>query len=280
MERTNGYRSPPEPLVVPHILYVDAVNRILHHKPVLDNEGKPLYDAPNKVKLERDILPNSFHYFDDIICSSELKNTYKETLDYHFECLEKIIYCLAFHGVKLSVNKSEFAKSKVLFLGWIILHDYVIPDPRRMEKIKMAKFPQTKKEIRSFLGLVNSIRRVIPFDVIKEMQILTPLTSSTATFEVNEKHKIAFEKIKKLLLSKPLFCNLIREDAVKYLWVDAASSSGCLGAVLAQRVKGHKDEKYLPEFINLEDKVHRVIYDKNLPYEPCKLLYTPVFPKK
>ena len=130
-----------------------------------------------------------------------LRPTYKETLDYHFECLEKIIYRLAFHGVKLSVNKSEFAKSKVLFLGWIISHDYVIPDPRRMEKIKTAKFPQTKKEVRSFLGLVNSIRRVIPFEVIKEMQILTPLTSSTSQFIVTEKHKTAFNSITNLLLS-------------------------------------------------------------------------------
>ncbi len=250
--------------------FIDAVNRILHHKPVLDENGQPVYDSPNKVRLERDILNNSFHYFDDIICSSELRPTYKETLDYHFECLEKIVYRLAFHGVKLSVNKSEFAKSKVLFLGWIVSHDYVIPDPRRMEKIKTANFPHTKKEVRSFLGLVNSIRRVIPFEVIKEMQILTPLTSSTSQFNINEKHKIAFNNIKNLLLKEPLFCNLIREEATKYLWVDAASSSGCLGAVLAQRIK-NDNEKYLPEYINLENKVHRIIYDNNLPYEPCKL---------
>jgi hypothetical protein len=88
------------------------------------------------------------------------------------------------------VNKSEFAKSKILFLGWIISHDFVIPDPRRIEKIKDAKFPTSKKEVRSFMGLVNSIRRVIPFDVIKQMQILTPLTSSSKNvpFEINNDH--------------------------------------------------------------------------------------------
>jgi hypothetical protein len=59
-------------------------------------------------------------------------------------------------------------------LGWIISHNFVIPDPRRMEKIKNAEVPKSKKEIRSFLGLVNSIRRVIQFNVIKEMQILSP----------------------------------------------------------------------------------------------------------
>jgi hypothetical protein len=251
--------------------FIDAVNRILHNEPVLDENGQPVYEAPNKVMLKRDILPNCFHYFDDIICSSELKDTYQETLDFHFECLEKIIYRLNFHGVKLSVNKSEFAKGKVLFLGWIISHDYVIPDPRRMEKIKVANFPQSKKEVRSFLGLVNSIRRVIPFEVIKEMQILTPLTSSTSTFQINDKHREAFDKIKNLLLKEPLFCNLIRENATKYLWVDAASSSGCLGAVLAQRIQGEEEINHLPEFLNLENKIHRIIYDKKLPYEPCQL---------
>ena len=68
--------------------FIDAVNRILHYKPVM-KDGEPVYESPNKVKLEKAVMPNSFHYFDDILCSSELKKTYKETLDYHFECLKK-----------------------------------------------------------------------------------------------------------------------------------------------------------------------------------------------
>jgi len=212
-----------------------------------------------------------FINFDDILNATKLMKTYKETLDHHFEALDQIIYRLAFHGLKLSVNKTEFAKSKVLFLGWIVSHDYILPDPRRMEKIRDAVFPLSQKELRSFLGLVNSIRRVIPFGVIKEIQVLTPLTSSKAQFLPTEKHKQAFEKIKTLLLKEPLFCNLIREDAPKYLWVDAASSSGCLGAVLAQRIEKKGNEPHLPEYLDLSDKVHRIIYDKNLPYEPCKL---------
>ena len=115
------------------------------------------------------------------------------------------------------------------------------------------------------------------------MQILTPLTSSSklVPFEVTQKHRDAFECIKRQLIDEPLFCNLIREDAVKYLWVDAASSSGCLGAVLAQRIDNCKDPKNLPTSINLEDPVHRIMFDKGLPYEPCKL-YTewPIIPPK
>jgi len=251
--------------------FIDAINRVLHNRPVLDNEGNPVYEAPNKVKLERDILPQCFAYFDDINCATEPKSTYKATLDYHFKSLEEIIYRLAFHNVKISVPKCTFAKPKILFLGWVVTKDYIIPDPRRIEKIKNANFPQSKKEVRSFLGLVNSVRRVIPFEVIKEMQTLTPLTSSTTAFDIKPKHREAFEKIKKMLISQPLFCNLIKENATKYLWVDAASTSGCLGAVLAQRIDENDVDRYIPDSINLENPVHRIIYDNNLPYQPCKL---------
>ena len=81
------------------------------------------------------------------------------------------------------------------------------------------------------------------------MQVLTPLTSPTTTFEINEKHKTSFEKIKNLLLNEPLFWNKIRvrEDTVKYLWVDAASRSGCLRAVLAQRVNPFIARKKSPQ---------------------------------
>ena len=90
--------------------------------------------------------------------------------------------------------------------------------------------------MRAFLGLVNSLRKVIPLDVIKAVSILTPLTSSKAEFLPNEKHKEAFEQLKSLLTKEPLYCNLIDEKADKYLCVDAATSSGVLGAVLAQKI--------------------------------------------
>jgi hypothetical protein len=140
-----------------------------------------------------------------------------------------------------------------------------------MDKIKQAQFPTTKKELRSFIGLVNSVRRVIPFDVIKEVQKLTPLTSASklVNFLPKESHFKAFENIKNMLLQEPLFCNLIHPQAVKYLWVDAASSSGCLGAVLAQRIDPDDKAKILPLNIDLENPVQRIIYDKELPYEPC-----------
>jgi hypothetical protein len=167
-------------------------------------------------------------YMDDISCGTKLCKTYKETMDFHFQKLDEILQRLSFHHVKINVNKCEFGKNSILYLGWIISHDFVIPDPRRMEKIRDAKFPQTKKEMRSFLGLLNSIRRTIKTDTVREMNSLAPLTSSKkdVPYRPESKHHKAFENIKRMLLSEPIFCNLVDEHATKYMFVDACTI-GC-----------------------------------------------------
>lgn len=253
--------------------FVDVMKRILHNKPEYDSKGHVIYEAPNKVKMKADELKFCLAYLDDIICSTKLCRTYEETVKFHFSCLEIIIGRLNFHNVKISLNKSEFCKNKILFLGWIISHDFIIPDPRRLEKMREAQFPTSKKEMRAFLGLVNSIRRVIPFSIIEKMKILTPLTSSSkqAHYLPTDEHRKTFEEIKQKLLSYPLFANLIIPNSTKYIFVDASTTTGCLGAVLLQRIDGTEGEKILPNSLDLDDPVHRYIYDKSYPYEPARL---------
>jgi hypothetical protein len=73
-----------------------------------------------------------------------------------------------------------------------------------------------------------------------------------------------------MMISSPLYGNLIDERADKYIYVDAASSTGVLGGVLLQKI-GNSSERYVPESLNLEDEVHSLIYDHQLPYEPATL---------
>ena len=248
-----------------------AINKILNYVPVLDEKGQPIYESKNVVKLVRDVLKDTVSYFDDIIVTSEAMPTYEETLRQHFANLELAVSRLYFHGAKLSVSKCEFSKTKICFLGWWVCMDFVIADPRRIRKIEEYAFPTNKKGMRAFLGLINSLRKVVPLDVIKGISTLTPLTSSKTDYSPTEEHKKAFLHLKSLLISEPLYCNLIDEKAEKFLWVDAATSSGVLGGVLAQRIMGTAGEKILPTYIDLEDPVHQILYDMELPYIPCRL---------
>ena len=149
-------------------------------------------------------------------------------------------------------------------------HDYLIADPRRIEKVKNFKFPNDKKGMRAFLGLINSLHRVTNVEVFRQSHILTPLTSSKNAYEPTEIHRKAFNEVITMMISSPLYGNLIDERADKYIYVDAASSTGVLGGVLLQKI-GNSSEKYVPECLNLEDEVHSLIYDHQLPYEPAKL---------
>jgi hypothetical protein len=105
-----------------------------------------LYESKNVVKLKRDVLEHVCNYFDDILATNPIKSTYAESLQCHFDILEKCIQRLAFHGAKISVMKCEFAKGKILFLGWYESHNFVIADPRRIQKVKDFKFPTVRSQ--------------------------------------------------------------------------------------------------------------------------------------
>jgi transposase InsO family protein len=250
--------------------FTDCMNKILHHKPIKNRNGEIIFEEPNVVKQTYDPLPFVTNYLDDILITGELKTTFSETVEEHFRNVEAAVDRLAFHGCKINISKCEFAKTKILFLGWYIVRNYIVADPRRVEKVRDFKFPENKKAMRAFLGLVNSLRRVINLSVIQQITILTPLTSSKTNFVTNESHIRAFEEIKRMLISEPLFANLIDEKAEKYLFCDAATKTGVMGAVLLQKIRG-KDEKIVPNCLDLDNEVHRIIYDKELPYEPVRL---------
>jgi hypothetical protein len=247
-----------------------ACNKMLHFEPERDEKGEVIFESPNVVKLRRDPLEYVTNYVDDILIASPLQDTFEETLKLHFSILEQAISRLCFHGAKVNVTKCEFARGKILFLGWYITHDYLIADPRRIDKVKKFKFPDGKKAVRAFLGLINSLRRVLSINVVKQMAILTPLTSSKVEFKFTEKHKKAFEELKGMITRTPLYASLIDEKAEKYLFVDAASSSGVLGAILLQRITGDQ-KKIVPDYLDLDNEVHRIIYDRELPVEPVRL---------
>ena len=64
--------------------FTNALNKILHYRPVRDKMGNLIYSSPNVVKMEKDPLPLTSNYFDDVINTSYTKETYELTLDSHF----------------------------------------------------------------------------------------------------------------------------------------------------------------------------------------------------
>ena len=93
-------------------------------------------------------------YLDDITVFS--KNDEK-----HIQHLERVFQkCMKF-GVSLNPKKSHFSLEEGKLLGHIISKDGIRIDPSRVEAIEKIDKPRSRKEVQSFIGKVNFLRRFI-----------------------------------------------------------------------------------------------------------------------
>ena len=251
-------------------IFAEVASAMIHKRPKLDKNGKPIYIASNIVQMEHDPLPGVHIFYDDVLMATKMCATYEDTLAEHYKLVEKVMERMAYHRAKISFEKSEFGKHTLTFLGWQISNNFLLPDPKRTSKLLTAPFPENIKAMRSFLGLLNTLRMCMPHTFLDEMAILNPLTSATTPYKTNETHKEAFEKIKKLLTSYPIFSNIIDPSLKKILFVDA-SDKGNYSAVLCQLLNNASTEVLVPDHLLLDDPVDRIIYSFKLCYESVPL---------
>ena len=91
-------------------------------------------------------------YFDDM-------TVYSKFDIHHLQHLEQVFFKCRKFGVSLNPKKSKFSLEDVKLLGHIILKDGIKIDPSSVEAIQKIEIPRTKKEIQSFIGRVNFLKR-------------------------------------------------------------------------------------------------------------------------
>ena len=244
--------------------------KIINYKPIFDKKGNPKRDENNVVQLENAPIPNCSIFFDDILVYSRFQGSLEQTYKNHFETIEQVMQRLHFHKCKLSWNKTKLCKTSIRFLGWIIEQNKIRPDPDRIEKLLNTPFPATKKGQRSFLGLLNTLRQISPGDFVAELSVLSPLTSTKAIYKPEKKHMIAFEKIKKLLTTTPLYTTLIDPAGKFYLFSDASTSENSSYSAVLCQVQQSK-QIYVPTYFNLVDPIHNLLFKNEQEYRPIPL---------
>lgn len=175
-------------------------------------------------------VPNTFHYFDDVLVATETWEEHITTLRVIFERIRE---------AKLTIKpkKSEIGHQTVSFLGHKIGNGRVEPMTKTLDKILASRRPQNKKQIRSFLGLTGYYRQFIP-NYAETAKPLTDLTRKTAQNVIvwTEQHERAFSVLKQKLSSAPILqAPDLRKDFV--LRTDASDKS--IGAVLLQEDNGN-----------------------------------------
>lgn len=96
-------------------------------------------------------IKNVCVYFDDILISAKNKKEHDEVLSEVIQQARKL-------NIKFNRIKLQFRVTKVKFLGFIFDEEGVRPDTDRIRSIQSLKEPSNKKELQSFLGMVNYLR--------------------------------------------------------------------------------------------------------------------------
>ena len=116
------------------------------------------------------------------------------------------------------------------------------PQEDKIQAIREATRPQTKRQMKSFLGLTGFYRRFIP----SFSSIASPLTDLTKKDRPNsikdwqdkhDKHEKAFQTLKTRLTSSPILRLPVFRDDITFVVRTDASDVG-VGAVLLQEFDG------------------------------------------
>ena len=165
-------------------------------------------------------------YLDDVVIQSS-------TFEEHLVHLQDIFKRFADANLVVRPHKCHLGDAKVPYLGHVVGAQSLRPLHSKVEAVQSFPRPQTKKEVRSFLGLVGYYNRYIP----NFSHIAAPLSDLTRKGTANqvrwsEACEETFQALKRALTDEPV---LSLPDFQEKFFLQVDASERGLGAVLCQR---------------------------------------------
>ncbi|CAH8602562.1 unnamed protein product [Dicrocoelium dendriticum] len=163
-------------------------------------------------------------YGDDII-------VFSETEQEHVTRLGAVLQRLDEAGLKLSRKKSQIAQKSIVCLGHIVGNGQVHPLPEKRETIKCFAKPKSKRQLRSFLGVVAYDSKFVP-QFAEKVSPLLKLLRKDVPFVWTAEADQAFDHLKAGIAEAPTCLRLPNPGERFTVAVDA--SNVAIGAVLSQ----------------------------------------------
>jgi hypothetical protein len=195
-----------------------------------------LHSAPGQYQRLMDLTVKGLHnvivYIDDLLVHDSEHVSHRKSLQSLFDRL-----CKA--NLKLNLTKCNFGSTNVIYLGFRLTPEGILPGSDKLAAVKNATPPKNVHQIRQFLGLANFFRTHIRnFALISSpLNILTQKDSHWKGGPLPPSALRAFNELRSALCSEPVV-NYLRKNRPYALIVDAATGSvgneGGLGSVLCQ----------------------------------------------
>ncbi len=195
-----------------------------------------LHGAPATFQQLMDILlrPHQVYaaaYLDDVVIHSE-------TWEDHLDRLRRVLTELRRAGLTANPRKCHLALFEAKYLGFRVGRGLIRPQEKKVEAVRSAPRPESKTQVRAFLGLAGYYRCFIP----NFSSLAAPLTDLTRKGQPEKVQwtpaaEKAFQWVKEALTSEPVL--RAPDFGCPFLLQTDASDSG-LGAVLSQLQEGEE----------------------------------------
>ena len=165
---------------------------------------------------------------DGVICQIDDILVHGADQEEHDRRLRATLHRLQETGITLNIEKCQFFKTSVKFLGTVIDEQGIHADPTKTKAI--SEFLQNVKDLQRFMGMVNHLGKFIP-RLAEISEPLRQLLCKDTTWLWTDPQQRAFEQIKTTLTSaKVLACYNPSRPTI----IAADASLNGIGAVLLQ----------------------------------------------
>lgn len=167
-----------------------------------------------------------FVYIDDVFIASRTEEEHRIHLAIVFKILSD-------NGLTINLDKCQFNKTEIRFLGHLVNKDGFSPLMDKVDAVVSFPKPTSKRQLRRFLGMANFYRCFQKGIAPVAQPLFTLLSGKSKDIIWTDTTTAAFEATKKSLATKTTL-NFHQPDAPLSLHTDA--SSDAVGAVLQQTV--------------------------------------------
>ena len=179
-------------------------------------------------RLMRNLLQgmeNIDNFIDDVLI-------YSQSFTEHVSVLHELLTRLRSANLTAKPSKCSVGYKQIECLGHIVGNASISPNPDKVEVIQTAIRPGTKKQLRSFLGLVGFYRKFVPNFSLVALP-LTDLTKKGCPNKLQwtDVHETAFQTLKHSLITFPIL--KLPNLSEPFILQTDASDRG-IGAVLLQ----------------------------------------------
>lgn len=164
-------------------------------------------------------------YFDDVI-------VFSETFEEHLRRLLVVLQTIRSAGLTRKAGKCHLGFEELQFLGRVVSHQGLRPDPDKITAVTKFSAPTDKKAVRRFLGLSAYYQVIIAnFSHTCIASPLTCLRREDVAFVWGEDQKSAFNYLRQRLQTPPVLAHFDNDTPTM---IHRGASNVGLGAVLVQ----------------------------------------------